>query len=108
RALQGQPEYTANFVLGYDNIPGGHQLTLLYNHNGSSIADVGIFGQPNVELEGRGELNLVYRYDLGESGQVSARVENIFDAEVEYTQGGDIFQRYDKGVAFQLGFNWNF
>ncbi len=108
RALQGQPEYTANFVLGYDNISGGHQLTLLYNHNGSSIADVGIFGLPNVDLEERGELNLVYRYDIGESGQFSARVENIFDAEVEYTQGGDLFQRYDKGVAFQLGFNWNF
>jgi hypothetical protein len=44
-ALQGQPEYTANFVLGYDN-PGGHQLTLLYNHNGESIADVGILGLP--------------------------------------------------------------
>jgi hypothetical protein len=33
-------------VVGYDNIPGGHQLTLLYNHNGESIADVGILGLP--------------------------------------------------------------
>jgi len=108
RALQGQPEFTTNLVLGYDNLPGGHQLTLLYNHSGESIADVGIFGQPNVIFESRGELNLVYRLDISESASFSARVENLLDAEVEYTQGGQLFQRYDKGTAFQIGLNWNF
>ncbi|MFK8042586.1 TonB-dependent receptor domain-containing protein [Congregibacter sp.] len=108
RALQGQPEYTANFVIGYDNVPGGHQLTLLYNHNGESIADVGILGLPNVLLEERGELNLVYRYDISEKATLKARVENIFDAEVEYTQGDQIFQFYEKGTTFQLGFDWEF
>ena len=108
RELQGQPEYTANLVLGYDNIPGGHQVTLLYNHNGESIADVGILGRPNVVLENRGELNLVYRYDISESASIKARFENILDAEVEYTQGGDLFQRYEKGTTFQIGFDWEF
>ncbi|MEM6485798.1 MAG: TonB-dependent receptor [Pseudomonadota bacterium] len=108
RALQGQPQYTANLVLGYDNIPGGHQLTLLYNHNGESIADVGILGLPNVVLEERGELNLVYRYDISERGSFKARIENLFDAEVEYTQGGQIFQLYEKGTRFQIGVNWEF
>jgi TonB-dependent receptor len=106
RPLQGQPEYTANLVLGYDNLPGGHQLTLLYNHNGESIADVGILGLPNVLLEARGELNLVYRYDVTDSLRLKARIENLFDAEVEYTQGGQIFQLYDKGTSFQLGLDW--
>ncbi|MEM6302141.1 MAG: TonB-dependent receptor [Pseudomonadota bacterium] len=108
RPLQGQPEYTANLVLGYDNIPGGHQLTLLYNHNGESIADVGILGLPNVILEERGELNLVYRYDMNEKASIRARIENLFDAEVEYTQGGETFQLYEKGTSFQVGFTWNF
>jgi len=27
---------------------------------------------------------------------------------VLYTQGGNIFQEYDKGITFQLGINWNF
>ena len=106
RALQGQPEYTANLVIGYDNAPGGHQLTLLYNHAGKSIADVGILGRPNVDLEERGELNLVYRLDLSDNATINARVENILDAEVEYTQGGDLFQLYEKGTTFQVGFNW--
>lgn len=106
RALQGQPEFTANFVIGYDNLPGGHQLTLLYNHNGASIADVGILGLPNIFLESRGELNLVYRFDITDALRLKARIENIFDAEVEYTQGGQIFQLYDKGTTFQLGLDW--
>ena len=108
RELQGQPEYTANFVVGYDNLPGGHQVTLLYNHNGASIADVGILGRPNVVLEERGELNLVYRYDISENASIKARVENLFDAKVEYTQDGDPFQVYEKGTTFQIGFNWDF
>ncbi len=108
RALQGQPEYTANLVLGYDNLEGGHQVTLLFNQNGESIADVGIFGQPNVILEPRGELNLVYRYDLTEAAVLKARLENIFDEEVQYTQGGQVFQQYEKGTTFQLGLDWQF
>jgi len=108
RALQGQPEYTSNLVLGYDNLDGGHQLTVLLNYNGESIADVGILGNPNVFLEPRGEINLVYRYDISESASLKARAENILDAEVEYTQGGQVFQRYDKGTTLQVGFDWNF
>jgi TonB-dependent receptor len=108
RPLQGQPEYTTNFVVGYDNIPGGHQLTLLFNYNGESIADVGILGRGNVLLEPRGELNLVYRWDLSETASLRARVENILDAEVEYTQDGDLFQFYEKGTTFQVGINWDF
>ncbi len=108
RPLQGQPEYTANIVLGYDNLSAGHQLTLLFNHNGESIADVGVSGAPDVYLEPRGELNLVYRYDISESATLRARVENILNAEVEYTQGGLVFQRYEKGTTFQLGLDWAF
>ncbi|KGE04242.1 TonB-dependent receptor domain-containing protein [Pseudohaliea rubra] len=108
RALQGQPEYTANIVLGYDNFPGGHQLTLLYNHNGESIADVGILGLPDVVLEARGELNLVYRYEISEAATLRARVENLLDQEVEYTQNSQVFQSYDKGATFQLSLTWDF
>jgi len=108
RALQGQPEYTSNLVIGYDNLEYGQQLTLLYNHNGASIADVGVLGAPDVYLEPRGELNLVYRYDISEAATLKARIENLLDQEVEYTQGGQVFQRYDKGTTFQGGFDWNF
>ena len=108
RALQGQPEYTTNLVLGYDNLDGGHQVTLLMNYNGTSIADVGIFGAPDIYLEPRGEINLVYRWDITDTAALKARIENLLDAEVEYTQGDQLFQRYEKGTTFQVGFDWDF
>jgi TonB-dependent receptor len=108
RALQGQPEYTANLVIGYDDLSAGQQLTLLYNQNGKSIADVGVLGAPDVYLEPRGELNLVFRYDISDSATLKARIENLLDEKVEYTQGDGVFQSYEKGTTLQLGFDWSF
>ena len=106
RALQGQPEYTANLVIGYDNIDGGHQLTLLLNQNGISIADVGVSGAPDVYLEPRMDVNLVYRYAISDSATIKAKVENILNTAVQYTQGGETFQKYQKGTTFQVGIDW--
>ena len=76
RALQGQPEYTANLIFGYDNIGAGHQLTVLLNQNGQAIADVGVSGQPDVFLEPRLDLNVVYRYEFSDSLTIRAKLEN--------------------------------
>ena len=108
RALQGQPEYTANFIVGYDNIERGHQLTLLLNQNGKAIADVGVSGQPDVFLEPRLDLNLVYRYDVTDALVLKAKLQNILDEAYEYTQGGQIFQTYERGIGFQVSFDWTF
>jgi TonB-dependent receptor len=108
RALQGQPEYTANLIFGYDNISAGHQLTILLNQNGRSIADVGVSGQPDVFLEPRLDLNIVYRFDISESVTLKAKLENLLDDEVEYSQGGQVFQIYNRGASVQLGVDWLF
>ena len=108
RALQGQPEYTANFIIGYDNIERGHQLTLLLNQNGKAIADVGVSGQPDVFLEPRLDLNLVYRYDVTDALVLKAKLQNMLDEAYEYTQGGQIFQTYERGIGFQMSFDWTF
>ena len=106
--LQGAPEYTANIVAGYDNFATGHQVTLLYNSNGAYIADRGLQGLPDILLEARGELNLIYRYDLSEAVTLRAKIENLLDEPVEYTQGGDVFQSYEKGMNASIGFDWSF
>jgi len=108
RALQGQPEYTANLIFGYDNISAGHQLTILLNQNGRSIADAGVSGQPDVFLEPRLDLNIVYRFDISESVTLKAKLENLLDDEVEYSQGGQVFQIYNRGASVQLGVDWLF
>ena len=108
RALQGQPEYTANLIFGYDNFGAGHQLTVLLNQNGQAIADVGVSGQPDVLLEPRLDLNVVYRYAFSDSLTLRAKLENLLDDEVEYTQGGQIFQVYNRGPSIQVGLDWQF
>ena len=108
RALQGQPEYTANIIFGYDNLSAGHQLTVLLNQNGKSIADVGVSGQPDVFLEPRLDLNVVYRFDISNALTLKAKLENLLDEEVEYTQGGQPFQVYSRGPTIQLGLDWQF
>src|SRR5690606_4914471 len=48
RKLQGQPDYTANLIIGFDDINTRQQYTLLLNQNGESIQDVGIQGNPDI------------------------------------------------------------
>ena len=108
RALQGQPEYTANLIFGYDHVSAGHQLTVLLNQNGKSIADVGVSGQPDVFLEPRLDLNVVYRFGISDALTLKAKLENLLDDEVEYTQGGQVFQVYNRGPSIQVGLDWQF
>ncbi|MEO0421240.1 MAG: TonB-dependent receptor [Pseudomonadota bacterium] len=108
RALQGQPQYTSNLVLGFDHAGYGQQVTILINQNGEAIRDVGILGNPDVIEEPRLDINLVYRWDISDSFTFRAKASNLLDDEVEFTQGGRTFFAYKRGVEFQLGADWNF
>jgi TonB-dependent receptor len=108
RKLQGQPDYTFNLVLGYDDIARGHQLTVLLNQNGESIKDVGILGNDDVIEESRLDINMIYRYELSESFTLRAKVNNLLNDDVEFTQSGETFLGYKRGVEFQLGLDWVF
>lgn len=106
RAMQGQPEYTANIILGYDDFASNQQLTLLLNQNGEAVADRGIQGAADVVLEPRLDVQLVYRWDINEALSLRAKVNNLLNEEFEYTQGGRVFQRYERGTSFQVGIDW--
>ena len=108
RALQGQPEYTFNLVVGYDDIENGHEITLLANQNGETIVDVGTSGQADIIEEPRFDLNLNYKYEINDELSFKAKLKNILNSEIEFTQGGNVFQRYEKGMQLQAGIDWNF
>ena len=69
---------------------------------------MGVSGQPDVFLEPRLDLNLVYRYDVTDALVLKAKLQNLLDEEYEYTQGGQIFQTYERGIGFQMSFDWTF
>lgn len=108
RKLQGQPDYTANLIIGYDSIASRQQYTLLLNQNGESIQDVGIQGNPDVIEEPRLSLNFNFRYEFLDDVVFKFKAVNLLDSDVEFTQGGQIFQRYRRGAEFEAGINWNF
>ena len=108
RALQGQPDYTANLIVGYDDIENNHEFTILINQNGESIKDVGDFDLPDLIEESRLDVKINYKYLVNDNFVVKASVENLFDDEFEFTEGGRVFQSYTKGVEFQLGIDWSF
>lgn len=106
RAMQGQPEYTANVILGYDNFSTGQQLTLLFNQNGEMIADTGIQGAADIVLEPRMDLQLVYRWDVSDAITMRAKIDNLLNSKFEYTQGGNLFQQYERGSGFSVTVDW--
>lgn len=107
-ALQGQPEYTFNFVLGYDDIDNDQQITLLLNQNGDTIVDRGRSGRADVILEPRLDLQLNYQWYFAENWQLGLKLQNLLDDEVTFTEDGRIFQEFNTGVRFTANLNWNF
>ncbi|HUF72930.1 MAG TPA: carboxypeptidase regulatory-like domain-containing protein [Gammaproteobacteria bacterium] len=108
RALQGAPDYSINVILGYDDISNGQEFTILFNQSGDTIVDVGVSGQPDVIQQPRLDVDFNYRYYINEALIFRVKVENLLDSEIEYTQGGRIFQRYKTGQRFQAGVDWSF
>jgi TonB-dependent receptor len=108
RALQGQPEYTANLILGYDDLPTRQEVTLLFNQNGESIQDVGVSGLPDVIEEPRLSVDLNYRYEHSDTVTFRVKTKNLLDSDVEFTQGGQTFQQYNRGVELEAGVDWTF
>ena len=108
RALQGAPDYSFNLILGYDDIANGQELTLLFNQSGDTIVDVGISGQPDIIETPRLVVDLNYRYYISDSLTLRIKVEDLFDSDVEFTQGGRVFQRYNVGQRLQAAVEWSF
>lgn len=107
-ALQGQPEYTMNLIFGYDNLDNDQQITLLINQNGDTIVDRGRSLLPDIVLEPRLDVQLNYQWFFTEDWQLNIRAKNLLNDEVRFTQGGFVFQEFERGIEFQAGLNWNF
>ena len=110
RNLQGQPDYTANLVIGYDDFSGGvrHEFTALFNQAGETLVDVGLTGLPGVVEQPRLAVDLNYKAFLTDSLVFKAKVGNLLDETVEFTQGGQVLQEYKRGVTLQAGIDWSF
>lgn len=108
RALQGQPEYTFNTIIGWDDLDSDQQLTLIFSQNGQSIRDVGVNDQADIVEEPRLDVTLSYSKKFQNGVGFKAKVHNLLDEDVEFTQAGQVFRSYGEGVSFNLGLDYDF
>ena len=108
RSLQGQPDYTVNLVIGFDDINTNQEVTLLLNQNGDTIVDVAPFGQPDIVQEPTLSVDLNYKYYFADDWQFDLSAKNLLNDEIEYTQGGQTWREYKTGRVYEVGFNWSF
>jgi hypothetical protein len=111
RRLQGQSEYLANLQFGYESDSLRERATIVVNHTGERIFDVGLFGAPNIIEEATTTVDFAaakgFRV-MGRELELGLRVENILGEGFKLTQGGQPFEVYDRGTTVSLGLTARF
>ena len=105
RPLSGQSDVLGNLILSYAHIGRGIEGSLAYNYTGERIVLVGAENAPNIVEASRGRLDLLARYlfDLfGRAMEVEFKARNLLDDDVEWHQGGLLYERYNRGIGYNV------
>ncbi|HEX7048365.1 MAG TPA: TonB-dependent receptor plug domain-containing protein [Gammaproteobacteria bacterium] len=106
RPLQGQSPWVVNLQVGFEDVAAGRSAVLLYNAAGERIVEVGTFGAPDIYEQPFHQLDFVYRQRLSDTLDLSVKLGNILDDDVEYAQGNEITRSYQDGRVLSLGVTW--
>ncbi len=111
RELQGQSPFIVNADLSYENFDSGTVAGFYYNVFGRRLVNVSLGGTPDVFERPSPQLDFTFSQRLPMNWRIKLSVKNILDAEYKETyrfNGQDfIFQRYDPGRTFSLGFSFS-
>ena len=93
-------------LLTYQDDATGILATLAYNYTGERVMLVGSESAPDIVEEARGRLDMLFRYNM-EAWSTNLELEfkagNITDQEVEWTQGGNLYESYKPGLTYSFG-----
>lgn len=111
RPLVGQPDNVLNTMLEWSRPGVGTTVRLLYNFVDDKVARAGGFGLPDILEEARSTVDLVYRQDLdrlvrGLSVKLSG--SNLTEEEWLWTQGGEVWRRYEPGRSISLSLSYKY
>jgi outer membrane receptor protein involved in Fe transport len=106
RPLQGQSPYVLNMQLGYKSPSGGDEATLLYNVAGERIAQVGVFGAPDIYEQPQHALDFNWRHQFSERWTFKMRLRNLLDPKVEFQQGDETTREFRHGREVGLSIEW--
>ena len=105
RSLSGQSDLLGNLILAYTPYAGGLEGSLALNYTGERIVLVGAENAPNIVEGARTQLDFLLRYAFDLRGlplEAEFKARNLLDAEVEWTQGGLLYERYAPGIGYSL------
>ncbi|MCC7034143.1 MAG: TonB-dependent receptor [Acidobacteria bacterium] len=105
RPLAGQSKNLFNLVAEANAGPAS--IRLLYNFFDDRIADVGSVGLPDIIEQSRGILDLVVSARVFRKLNVRASIDNLTDADYEFTQGGQLQRLFNLGRTFTLNFGFS-
>ena len=111
RPITGQSDWLGNLLLSYQDDNAGILATLAYNYTGERVVLVGAESSPDIIEEARGRVDVLFRYTteaINTNIEVELKAANIFDSEVEWTQGGLLYEQYDPGITYSFGIRANF
>jgi len=111
RQMTGQSDVLANLLFSYQDYGTGITASVAYNFTGERIILVGDNNAPDIVEEDRHRLDLLFKYGFEWNNselELEAKAANILDSEVEWTQGGQLYERWDPGITFSLGVSARF
>ena len=111
RKMTGQSDWLGNLQLSYADYDLGVTASLLYNYADERIVLVGDNNAPDVVEEGRGVVDMLFKYEFPwkkSTLEVEAKVGNVLNSKVEWTQGGQTYENWQPGVTYTLGLRASF
>ncbi len=107
RPLQGQPEYTANVGLFYDDARNGWSAAVQLNSFGERISRVGKSGVPDEVEQSRLDLEASISKKFGD-GTFRISAKNLTDDAYRFETGGIVTRRYKRGIGFGVSYSLSF
>lgn len=108
RALVGQPDNVANAILEWNPKTLDTVVRVLYNFTDDKVASAGGFGLPDVILNARDTVDVVWNQGIGSVPGLSfkASASNLLDEEWLWSQGSGVFRRYEPGRTFGVSLSY--
>lgn len=109
RPLAGQSPFVLNVALDWNHEKSKTRMRALYNVFGKRISQVGLNGIPDMYEQPRHLVDLSVAQGIGENIDIKGTVENVLNAPVRFTQGGDdqfLANRYLTGQTFWLSLTY--
>ena len=111
RSMTGQSDWLGNLLLSYTDEDLGITGSILYNYTDERIILVGDNNAPDIIEEGRGVVDLLFKYDMpwGDTDLgFEAKAGTIFSAKTEWTQGDQLYEKWNPGITYSIGIRATF